>query len=65
VLDTRVENSSFVRLLDNVVVPVKQLVERVRGEGATRTTVQVVYLDEAIRVMQTPDGHYFVYGRPT
>jgi hypothetical protein len=65
VLDTRVENSVFAQLLDNIVVPVKQLVERARGEGTTRTTVQVLYVDETMRVMQTPDGHYFVYGRPS
>lgn len=64
VLDTRVDNSLFAPLLDNVVVPVKDLIERVRGQGATKTTVEVEYLDEAMRVMRTPDDHYFVYGRP-
>lgn len=63
-LDTRVDKSPFAPLLDNVVVPVKELIERVRGEGTTRTAVQVVYLDESMRVMRTPDDHYFVYGRP-
>lgn len=64
VQDTRVDNSPFAPLLDNVVVPVKDLIERVRGEGTTRTTVNVVYLDDAMRAMRTPDDHYFVYGRP-
>lgn len=64
VLDTRVDNSPFAPVLDNIVVPVKELIERVRGEGTTKTTVEVVYLDQEVRVMRTPDDHYFVYGRP-
>jgi hypothetical protein len=64
VLNTRVDNSLFAPVLDNVVVPVKDLFERIRGEGTTTTKVAVMYLDEALRVMRTTDDHYFVYGRP-
>lgn len=64
VRNTRVDNSLFSPVLDSVVVPVQELIERVRGAGSTRTTVEVLYLDDTLRVMRTPDDHYFVYGRP-
>jgi hypothetical protein len=64
VLDTRVSNSVFAPVLDHLVVPVKELIERVRGEGATQVPASVMYLDDDLRVMRTHDSQFFVYGRP-
>lgn len=59
---TRVEDSAF-PFLDNVSVPVRTLVERVRGGGATAVRATVTYLDATMRVTQTEDGQLFVYSR--
>ena len=59
---TSVEGSAF-PFLDNVSVPVKTLVERLRGNGATAVRAKVLYLDGRVRVTQTEDGQCFVYLR--
>ena len=60
---TSVPDSNLFPFLDNVSVPVQQLVERVRGAGTTAVEADVLYLDADMRVMRTYDGQMFVYGR--
>lgn len=63
VQDTRVDNSIFSPLLDNVVVPVRQIFEQLRGAGATIVDATVLYLDDDFRIVQTLDDQVFMYTR--
>lgn len=64
--NTRVLNSTLSTLLDNVVVPVQEILEQLVAIGATKVTVEVTYVDEEIRLSRTrPDGHLFVYRKVT
>eukprot|EP00892_Ulva_mutabilis_P001215 jgi/Ulvmu1/11094/UM070_0009.1 len=63
VQDTRVDNSVFSPLLDNVVVPVREMFERVRGVGSTVVDATVLYLDDDFRIVQTIDDQVFMYTR--
>ena len=60
---TSVPDSNLFPFLDNVEVPVKSAFERVRGVGAASVEVDVLYLDDSMRIMRTSDGQMFVYGR--
>ncbi len=55
VQSTRVANSSFSPFLDGVSVPVEQLVEAVRGPGATRVIYDITYVDDSLRVTRCGD----------
>lgn len=59
---TEVQGSMF-PMLDGFLVPVQDLVERLRGAGATTVTTDVLFVDNNTRVMRTQDGEIFVYGR--
>eukprot|EP00878_Enallax_costatus_P042227 GHUV01049400.1.p1 GENE.GHUV01049400.1~~GHUV01049400.1.p1 ORF type:complete len:183 (-),score=29.10 GHUV01049400.1:44-532(-) len=52
---TRVTGSTFSPILDNVAVPVEQLVNRVRGEGSTEAVYDITYVDAALRVTRAGD----------
>lgn len=61
---SRVANSNLLPVLDAVTVPVKEVIEAVRGPGATRVTAEVTYLDGDLRVTRTrPDNQIFLYRR--
>lgn len=55
VQSTRVANSSFSPFLDGISVPVEQLVEAVRGAGATRVIYDVTFVDDTLRVTRCDD----------
>lgn len=55
VQSTRVANSSFSPFLDGISVPVEQLVEAVRGAGATRVMYDVTFVDDTLRVTRCDD----------
>uniref|UniRef100_A0A7S0WSZ6 Plastid lipid-associated protein/fibrillin conserved domain-containing protein n=1 Tax=Chlamydomonas leiostraca TaxID=1034604 RepID=A0A7S0WSZ6_9CHLO len=61
--NTRVARSNLLPfLLDSVVVPVKDVVEAVRGRGKTAVSADMTFLDGELRVARTrPDGAIFVY----
>ncbi|KAJ9526279.1 hypothetical protein QJQ45_009750 [Haematococcus lacustris] len=61
--NTKVARSNLLAfVLDQVVVPVKELMEGVRGPGATQVTAQITYLDEELRVTRVqPSNQAFVY----
>ncbi|KAG2498073.1 hypothetical protein HYH03_003833 [Edaphochlamys debaryana] len=62
VQNTRVANSNLIPFLDNVSVPVQELVEAVRGPGSTRVTVDITYMDGDMRIARTrPDNEIFIY----
>lgn len=63
--DTRVSNSNLLPfLLDNVAVPVKDVFEQLRGQGATQVAYEVVYLDQDLRIVRAlPDNDLFIYHR--
>jgi hypothetical protein len=63
VQSTRVAGSNFFPMLDGIVVPVKDIVERVRGSGATSVAGRVTYIDSGMRITRTQDGEVFVYLR--
>ncbi|KXZ57022.1 hypothetical protein GPECTOR_1g923 [Gonium pectorale] len=64
VQSTRVTNSNVVPFIDTVTVPVQEVVEAIRGPGATRVTVDITYLDGDLRIARTrPDNEIFVYRR--
>ena len=62
---TRVADSNVVGpLLDAVSVPVQQIFEALRGDGATRVKAEVTYLDADLRIARTlPMREVFVYRR--
>lgn len=61
---TKVSNTNLTRFLENVVVPVKNIVEGIRGAGATSVRLKVTYVDDQLRISRTvPDDHVFVYRR--
>lgn len=61
---TRVANSNVLPFIDNVSVPVRELVEAVRGPGSTRVNVDITYMDSDMRIARTrPDNEIFVYRR--
>ena len=63
VLNTRVVNS-LLPFIDTVTVPVKDIIEAVRGASSTRVAVEVTYLDDDMRVARTrPDNEIFIYRR--
>ncbi|GLC39704.1 hypothetical protein PLESTB_000437000 [Pleodorina starrii] len=64
VQSTRVSNSNVLPFVDNVVVPVQEAVEAIRGPGATRVEVEITYLDGDMRIARTrPDNEIFIYRR--
>jgi hypothetical protein len=60
---TSVDDSNILPFLDGIQVPVREAFERVRGQGSTQVTATVRFLDDNLRIMQTPDRQVFVYGR--
>ncbi len=61
---TRVANSNVLPFIDTVSVPVRELVEAVRGPGSTRVNVDITYMDSDLRITRTrPDNEIFVYRR--
>ncbi|KAG2433564.1 hypothetical protein HYH02_012681 [Chlamydomonas schloesseri] len=61
---TRVANSNVLPFVDNVSVPVQEIVEGIRGPGSTRVVVEITYVDSDMRIARTrPDGEIFVYRR--
>ncbi|PNW85676.1 hypothetical protein CHLRE_03g197650v5 [Chlamydomonas reinhardtii] len=61
---TRVSNSNVLPFVDNVSVPVQEIVEGIRGPGSTRVAVEITYVDSDMRIARTrPDGEVFVYRR--
>lgn len=64
VVNTRVANANLLPFIDTVTVPVKEIIEAIRGAGSTRVAVEITYVDEDMRVSRTrPDGEIFVYRR--
>lgn len=63
VQDTRVDDSVFSPLLDNITVPVRQIFEQLRGGGATTVDATVLYLDDDFRIVRTIDDQVFMYTR--
>ena len=63
VKDTRVEESNLTPFLDQLVVPVKDVLERVRGAGSATVKATIKYLDDDFRVTETEDKEIFVYRR--
>lgn len=63
VQDTRVDDSVFSPLLDNITVPVQQIFEQLRGAGATIVDATVLYLDDDFRIVRTIDDQVFMYTR--
>uniref|UniRef100_A0A383WFJ5 Plastid lipid-associated protein/fibrillin conserved domain-containing protein n=1 Tax=Tetradesmus obliquus TaxID=3088 RepID=A0A383WFJ5_TETOB len=52
---TRVAGSSFGPFLDNVAVPVEQLITQLRGEGAAAASYEVTFVDAQLRVTRAGD----------
>jgi hypothetical protein len=52
---TRVAGSSFSPFLDNVAVPVEQIITQLRGEGAAAASYDVTYVDAQLRVTRAGD----------
>lgn len=53
--NTRVAGSSFGPFLDNVAVPVEQLITQLRGEGAAAASYEVTFVDAQLRVTRAGD----------
>eukprot|EP00775_Hariotina_reticulata_P009410 gene9410-9574_t len=47
---TRVTSSTFSPFLDGVAVPVEQLINAIRGEGATQATYTISFIDSNLRI---------------
>jgi hypothetical protein len=52
---TRVAGSSFSPFIDNVAVPVEQIISQLRGEGAAAASYEVTYVDAQLRVTRAGD----------
>lgn len=52
---TRVTGSTFSPFLDNIAVPVEQLINQVRGEGSTSAVYDITYVDSTLRITRAAD----------
>jgi hypothetical protein len=62
---TRVSNSTFSPVLDSITVPVEQIIEALRGAGATRATYSITFCDDTMRVTRADGGQLMVHRRVT
>lgn len=63
VLKTGVQESNVFSFLDAFSVPVKDIIDYVRGEGATTVSFSTIFVDDELRISKTKDGAIFIYTR--